>query len=281
MTPKRPVLRYHGGKWRLAPWIISHFPPHRVYTEAFGGAGSVLVRKPRAALVEVYNDLDKQIVNVFRVLRDDELAARLSRRLTATPFARVEFVESYDEADDPVEQARRTIVRAFMGFGSDSATGARTGFRANGNRQNMHPANDWANYPKHIQVFAERLQGVVIENRDALDIIRQHDGAGALHYADPPYLPLTRSLHTRRKSKGYNHDMTEQQHRALAALLTTVEGMVVLSGYASDLYESLYAGWTRVERKAKADGALDRVEVLWLNPACASALANRVVNGAA
>jgi DNA adenine methylase len=130
----RPVLRYHGGKWMLAPWILEHFPPHRIYTEAFGGAGSVLMRKPRAKLVEVYNDLDGEIVNLFRLLRDPETAGALKRLLTATPFARVEFEESYRAHQDALEQARRTVVRSFMGFGSDSASGTKTGFRANGNR---------------------------------------------------------------------------------------------------------------------------------------------------
>jgi DNA adenine methylase len=128
-APTRPVLRYHGGKWRLAPWIISHFPPHRIYTEAFGGAGSVLLRKPRAPFVEVLNDLDGEVVNLFRVLRDEQQSAQLCALLWRTPYARAEFVDSYEVIAAPVEQARRTVVRSFMGFGSDSASGAVTGFR--------------------------------------------------------------------------------------------------------------------------------------------------------
>ena len=74
MTPRRAALRWHGGKWILAPWIIAHFPPHRVYTEAFGGGASVLLRKGRAKS-EVYNDLDSEVVNLFRVLQDRASAA--------------------------------------------------------------------------------------------------------------------------------------------------------------------------------------------------------------
>lgn len=272
-APTRPALHYHGGKWMLAPWIIAHFPAHRVYTEAFGGAASVLMRKPRAKLVEVYNDLDGEIVGLFRVLRDPEAAERLARGLAFTPFARVEFEESYTPAPDPVEQARRTMVRSFMGLGSDSASGAQTGFRANGNRQTAHPAKDWSNLPAGIRAFTERLQGVVIENRDALALIRQHDDIEVLHYCDPPYPHETRSSHVTRTGKGYRHEMTTDQHRELAAVLREVRGMAIASGYACPLYdEDLYAGWARIEREAKADGGLDRVEVLWLNAACMSAL---------
>lgn len=272
-APERPVLRYHGGKWMLAPWIIEHFPPHRVYTEAFGGAASVLMRKPRASLVEVYNDLDGEIASVFRVLRDYTKGERLTQWLRLTPFAREEFEQSYRCDDYDVEQARRTIVRSFMGFGSDSASGATTGFRANGNRQTAHPAKDWANYPNEVLRFTSRLQGVVIENRDALEIIRQHDEPTTLHYCDPPYPHNTRSVHVVRTGKGYRHELTEADHRALAEVLHAAGGMVVLSGYACDLYDrELYAGWDRRERPALADGGAERTEVLWLNKAATDAL---------
>jgi DNA adenine methylase len=84
---QRPILRWHGGKWMLADWIISHFPHHRIYTEAFGGAGSVLMQKPRC-FAEVYNDLNQDVVNLFRVLRHDSQAKDLERALRLTPFAR-------------------------------------------------------------------------------------------------------------------------------------------------------------------------------------------------
>lgn len=260
----------------LAPWILDHLPEHRVYTEAFGGAASVLVRKARARLVEVYNDVDGEVVNLFRVLRDPALAEQLRVSLTLTPYARAEFELSYEVAADPLEQARRTVVRSFFGFGSDSASGATTGFRANGNRQHAHPAKDFANYPDAIPAIVERLRGVVIENRDALDIIRQHDSPETLHYCDPPYVASTRSVNTIRTSKGYRHEMTDQDHRALAKVLNKAEGMVIVSGYHSPLYDKLYRGWVVRERRAVADGgpdspALARVEVLWLNKACAAA----------
>ncbi len=269
---KRPALRYHGGKYRLAPWIIEHFPKHRIYTEPFGGAASVLLRKPRAALVEVYNDLDREIVSLFEVLRDTDLSQQLAVALQFTPFAREEFALAYEPTEDVIEQARRTVSRSFMGFGSCSASGTKSGFRANGNRQSGHPARDWTNYPAAVATFCERLQGVVIENRDAIDLMLQHDSPQTLHYCDPPYVHETRSAHVVRPGKGYRHEMTDEDHRRLAGTLNELQGMVIVSGYHCDLYTELYDGWEVRERAALADGGRERVEVLWLNHACTTAL---------
>lgn len=270
-APSRPVLRYHGGKWLLAPWIIEHFPRHRVYVEPFGGAASVLLQKPRT-YGEVYNDLDGEIVNLFRVLREPEQARELERVLRLTPFARAEFVESYLTAGDPVEQARRTIVRSFMGFGSAAVCGHSTGFRANSNRSGTTPAHDWLNWPDCLQGLARRVSGIVVENKPAEAVIEQHDGTDTLHYVDPPYPLGTRTLKGHYDS-AYRHELTDADHRALAAVLHSVSGMVVLSGYPCDLYDrELFPDWHRVERRALADGARERTEVLWLNPACVTAL---------
>lgn len=267
-APSRPALRYHGGKWKLAPWIISNLPPHRVYVEPFGGAASVLLRKPRS-YAEVYNDKWGTVVNVFRVLRDPEQAAELERLLRLTPFARDEFdLCDGDYADlPPVEAARRTILRSFAGFGSGATNSQHdTGFRANSNRSGTTPAHDWANFPRHIRQFTERLRGVVIENREAIAVMRHHDTDDCLHYVDPPYPLGTRYMDA--GSKVYAYDMTDDDHRALASALRQLRGMVVLSGYPCDLYDvELYPDWHRIERQAHADGARDRTEVLWMNGA--------------
>jgi DNA adenine methylase len=270
-APTRPVLRYHGGKWRLAPWIISHFPPHRVYVEPFGGAASVLLRKPRAR-GEVYNDLWDRVVDLFRVLRDECLALELESRLRLTPFARSEFKAATPEAfdtDDIVERARMTIVRAYQGHGSNAPNERMsTGFRSNSMRSNTTPANEWAGYPDCLPDFVERMRGVIIESRPAADVMHGFDGPDTLHYVDPPYLPETRSPgNPYCKKHMYAHEMSVADHRALAKTLKSLEGMVVLSGYPSPLYDKLYAKWHRVEISARADGALDRTEVLWINPA--------------
>ncbi len=299
---RRPLLRYHGGKWMIAPWVIGLFPPHRVYVEPYGGGASVLLRKERS-YAEVYNDLDSEVVNLFRVVRDR--GEELRHKLALTPFAREEYQLAWMQAKNPLEQARRTVIRSFMGFGSAAVTMKRkvarsiddapgTGFRSNSNRSGTTPAHDWKNFggtgfrtytgesngrknrgalpcgdwKNHESALApivERLQGVVIENKDALEVIQIHDGEQTLHYCDPPYPGSTRD-----KGIDYVHEMTDDQHRELAQVLHSAKGMVVLSGYACDLYDrDLYPDWKRVERASLADGARKRTEVLWINPAAA------------
>lgn len=272
----RPLLRWHGGKWTLAPWIIGHFPDHRAYVEPFGGAASVLLRKPRA-YAEIYNDLDGEVVNLFRVLRDPAGGARtLIEQLRLTPFARAEFEESYGDTEDPAERARRLIVRSFMGFGSDGHNKkVRTGFRAASNRSGTTPAHDWTNYPDALAAIIARLRGVVVERRPAIQVMRSHDGPATLHYVDPPYLPATRSKKSRKSGERYHayaHEMTVDDHKELLAELVTLKGMVVLSGYPAALYDRALAGWERRDTEALADGARPRTECLWLNPACVEAL---------
>lgn len=259
----------------MAPWIISFFPKHRCYVEPFGGAASVLLRKPRVH-AEIYNDLDLTLINVFRTLRDKKAAAELRRRLEATPFAREEFNLAYEETSDPIEQARRTIVRSFMGFGSDGTNGIyRTGFRSSSNRSGTTPAVDWANYPAALDAIIERLRGVTIENKDALLVMQEHDTPQTLHYVDPPYVPATRSAGNRRRGAGYHvykHDMETADHPPLLAGLCELSGMVLVSGYPSPLYDEALSGWRKVERAALADGARPRTECLWINPAAYLAL---------
>lgn len=257
----RPILRWHGGKWKLANWIISHLPRHRVYVEPFGGAASVLLKKPRS-YCEVYNDLDGEVVNLFRVARDRGDELRMALELT--PFARDEFFDSHHETTDPLEQARRTVARAFMGFGSNAHNKA-TGFRANSNRRGTTPAHDWRNYPGAFGAVIDRLRGVVIENRPAIDVMRAHDGCETLHYADPPYV-----MGTRDAGHDYRHEMTDKDHENLAEYLHGVSGSVVLSGYRCEMYDELYRDWKRIDKNALADGARKRIESLWLSPRCSN-----------
>lgn len=274
-APKRPALRYYGGKWRLAPWIISHFPAHRIYTESFGGAASVLMQKPRS-YSEVYNDLDSEIVNLFRVLRDPEASGRLVQLVELTPYARIEFEESYETyPDDAVEQARRTLFRSFSGFGSGAASGHRTGFRNSVTRSYTTPASDWANFPEAMAATIERLKGVVIECMPAPELLLRFDGDDVLHYVDPPYLLSTRNSNANGGSV-YRYEMDEASHAHLAEVLHSLRGYVVLSGYPSQLYDDLYQGWETAVQTAWADGRSRRHEKLWLSPRTAEALRQSV-----
>jgi len=274
-APTRPVLRWHGGKWKLAPWIISNFPPHRVYVEPFGGAASVLLRKPRS-YGEIYNDLDSDVVNLFRVLQRPLEASRLVQLLRLTPFAREEFTLAYDPAAEPIELARRLVIRSFMGMGSvsNSIGSKATGFRSNSKRIGTLPAHDWAGYPDCLVAVIERLAGVIIESRPAAALVRQHDSSDTLWYFDPPYLPETRAQNGRAGTGyvAYAEELSADDHSLLLDQLLTLKGMVVLSGYPAPLYDAALEGWRREEKMAHADGAAERTEVLWINPACAAAL---------
>jgi DNA adenine methylase len=150
----------------------------------------------------------------------------------------------------------------------------RTGFRSYSKKDRRStPAGDWRNYPASIPDLIERLRGVIIDNSPAPQVIQWHDAPDVLHYVDPPYVHSTRGFDAGGTHRAYRHEMSDDDHRALAAGLHAVEGMVVLSGYACELYDDeLYRDWRRHERGAHADGARDRTEVLWLNPACAEAL---------
>jgi DNA adenine methylase len=280
-------MRYHGGKWRLASWVIEHMPPHQVYVEPFGGAGSVLLQKPRVR-GEVYNDLDGEVVNVFRILQHPRKCHRLRRRLYMTPFSRREFEKAYRPSTDPVERAARMIIRSFMGFGSDTATRDHvTGFRMAVSRDGFMgqrrkdqggqtPAIDWSTWPEAMPAFAERLRGVIIENRPALQVIDTCDYPDALHYLDPPYVHSTRKRVG--KGRGYRFEMTDQDHEELAERAHRLCGMVMVSGYHSPLYDFLYGDWHRVERHHVAQEARKTVEVLWMNPAAADAQRQTLFN---
>jgi DNA adenine methylase len=262
MEIKRPIVRYHGGKFLLADWIISYFPEHKGYIEPFGGGASVLLKKPRSYF-EVYNDLDDEIVNVFRVVRDN--GAELLRRLELTPFSRVEYRNTFCMEDkDPVERARRSVFRSFAGFGSAAMSKPGTGFRSNSNRSGTTPAIDWRNYPEHISNFIERLRGVIIENKSYESVIKQHDAGGVLIYADPPYVHETRS---KDKPDEYKFEMTNEEHEILLERLKSAIGFVIISAYETDLYNDILKGWHKEKKTIKISGK-ERTEILYISPNC-------------
>ena len=272
----RPALRYHGGKFRLAHWVKGFFPAHTCYVEPFGGAAGVLLQKPRV-YAEVYNDLDGDVVNFFRVLQDPALRAQLIERLVLTPYARGEFEKAWRPARGQVERARRLAIRAQMAFGSAGATKGSSGFRVDTKRKYGTAQELWAHYPESIAQAGQRFVGVLIENKPAIEVMRQHDASTTLHFVDPPYVLATRDARASVSSGSsyYKHEMSDRDHGALLEALEALEGMVVLSGYESELYALRLAGWQRHTTTAASSayrGAKVSTEVVWLNPACAAAL---------
>lgn len=263
-TRSRPALRYHGSKWRIAPWIISHLPETDTYVEVFGGGAGVLQRKARSK-VEVYNDLDSQVVNFFQCLRDPVLRDGLLRALELTPFAREEFDLSYEVATDRVEEARRFVTRCYLGHGTCSMDpDDSNGFRSCDIRAGKSYAREWAGVPAAIECCAERFIGVTIENLDYRRLIPKFDDLRTLFYVDPPYPHASRDA----GGKGYVHELCDQEHRELSWMLHAVKGKVAISGYRCRLFEELYGDWRSEEKKTTANGqsgAVPRTEVLWMN----------------
>lgn len=271
--PLKPPAPYYGGKTRLAPWIVSLMAPHQRYIEPFMGTCSVLLAKPQSRF-EVINDLDRDVVNFFRVLRDQpEDLARVCR---LTPYARDEFHACRDrrvEVVDHVERARRWWVRVMQGF--NNAPGDWCNGWSISARRGTPESRSAQNTVARFEAIAERIVQVAIENAPALHVIEKFDDVDAVIYCDPPYLGTTRTGRARREQvKDYAHDMLEDDdHRDLATVLRRARGHVLLSGYDSELYEELYDGWWRVEANVvrvaanhHADTSKRRaVEVIWSN----------------
>jgi DNA adenine methylase len=255
----RPLILYHGSKWRIANWIISHFARHRLYVDLFGGSASVLLRKPRSE-IEVYIDIDGEIVNLMKVVRDR--GEELAHKIWMTPYARDEFRESFVLSDDPLEQARRTVTRSFQGYGGSYVTrGSKAtpgGFRVAYKKGNC-PQKSWVNVPENILAVTERFQGVYIENLDFRKLLERYDQEDAQVYADPPYLPETRDY-----GSDYQYEMTIGDHCELAELLNKRKGPVVISGYYSELYNDLYTGWMWKEKESRCAANTKRVERIWI-----------------
>lgn len=259
----KPPVPYYGGKARLAPWIVSLLPPHRAYIEPFAGSLAVLFAK-QPAVHEVVNDIDSEVVTFFRVLRDRP--GELADAVALTPYARDEFRAAIpDESINDLERARRWWVRVNQGFnkGGRLNNGWSTSI-ACGNGEPKSVQNRLV----RLRACADRLMGVTIENRDAIDVIDAYGVPGAVIYADPPYV-----LASRAQGLAYPHEMaSEADHRRLADALHDTPATVVLSGYPSDLYDEIYGDWYRLEQRVvrrssnKASGDLPQAtEVLWAN----------------
>lgn len=229
-------------------------PKHDVYLEPFAGSLAVLFNKTRSH-IETVNDLNGDVVNFFRILRD--YPEKLKKKVELTPFARSEYEASYSETDDDIEKARRFCVRCWQGFGCSNLY--KNGFKSGQRSNSPNPAKAWAEMPEIVVQAAERLKGVQIENLPAVELIRRYDTSDVFMYVDPPY------LHGTRKNYLYKHEMQEEEHVELLKLLIEHPGKIMISGYDNELYNDMLDGWRKESIKTQAENGLKRVETIWMN----------------
>jgi DNA adenine methylase len=265
----KPPFTYFGGKTAIAERIAALLPPHEHYVEPFAGSLAVLLAKPPATH-ETVNDLDGDLMNFWRILRDRP--QDLERACALTPHSRGEYLESYDlDGCDDLERARRIWVRLTQGRGGS--------MRRTGWRYYVSTVGQYCSMPDYLEAYADRLAAaaarlahVSLECKPAAELIRQYGAhPGVLIYADPPYLASVRNPRVNRAGHGREYAaemLTEDQHRELAETLHAAAAAVVLSGYDSELYGQLYGSWHRAELAAftgNGTGNRRRTEVLWSN----------------
>lgn len=251
------ILNYPGSKWRIASQIAAMMPPHHTYLEPYFGSGAVLFAKGPSR-IETINDLDGEVVNFFRVLKEqpDELA----KSVALTPYARDVYENAWNNNGwfNDLERAVQFVTRSNMSHGFKTAR--KSGFKTDvQGREYAYAVRNWCRLPDALMEAAARLKMVQIENRPALDLIRHYNYQSVLIYADPPYLLNTRS------GTIYRHELSEQDHMELLTALTAHKGPVILSGYHSDMYDTALKGWHCIEQAAYTQSRQQRAEVLWCN----------------
>lgn len=256
---------WYGGKFNHLGWLLPLLPAAHHYCEPFGGSAAVLLNRDPAA-VETYNDLDGEVVNFFRVLRDQKDA--LIEAIGLTPFAREEFAAAVAANGEPLaalERARRFFVRARQvrtGLAQTASIGRWANCKQTSRAGMAGAVSRWLGSVEALPEIAARLLRVQIENRPALEVIRLYDSRGTLFYCDPPYPHGARG-----DSKAYRFEMSDADHRALAAVLRRVRGKVAISGYRCALMDVLYKGWRRHDAPAKLCHSVKKLrrEALWTN----------------
>lgn len=265
---RHPAFPWFGGKWRLANWVINHLPPHRTYVEPFGGAGSVLLRKPPSK-IEVYNDIDREVANFFSVMRTQFDA--LVRLVALSPWHRGEWYDCREQLAtrtdlDELQRARLFAVVGIQSFAGNF--GGSWGYSKTASTRDMaETCSRWLNVPVNLYAIAERLQRVQIENDTAIKVMRRFDSPETCFYCDPPYAPETRL------SGEYRHELDSSDHAELLDFLRKCQGRVVLSGYDCPLYRKYVGRWKCIRRRVACfaerrvgQARSYRTECLWLKP---------------
>lgn len=265
MRKRRIAFGWYGGKFSHLDWLLSLLPYTHHYCEPFGGSAAVLLNREPSP-VETYNDIDGEVVTFFRVLRNQKDA--LIEAIGLTPFSREELTMAVSQPTkglSDLERARRFFVRARQartGLAQRASSGRWATCR-NTSRAGMSGAvSRWLGSVESLPEITERLLRVQIENRPALDVIRQYDSEKTLFYCDPPYPHESRG-----DKNAYKYEMSEKEHEELAGILMKVKGLVAVSGYHCRLMDELYKGWRCVEAPIKICHSVKeaRQEVLWMN----------------
>jgi DNA adenine methylase len=262
---KRIAFGWYGGKYSHLDWLLPLLPKAHHYCEPFGGSAAVLLNRPPSP-VETYNDLDGEVVNFFRVLRDQ--TETLIQAIGLTPFSREEFYQAVSDPEEPIsdlERARRFFVRARQartGLAQSATLGRWANCKQTSRSGMSGVVSRWLGSVEGLPEVASRLLRVQIENRPAIDVIRLYDHPCTLFYCDPPYVHSSRG-----DSKAYGFEMDDESHRELAAALRTCVGKVAVSGYRCDLMEELYKDWRRIDAPVKVCHSVkeERQEALWTN----------------
>ena len=267
-----PAFSWMGGKNRIRDRIVPYTVGASLYVEPFAGALNVLLARPCKGM-EVVNDRDERIVNFYRVLQDDLLRDRLMQKLKYTPYARSEFARALHVLRDP---ASGSVDRAWAFFVAQNQGISGGGCNAsNENNWGVSKERDTASrfrwHVQELEGLAERLSGVIIENRDALQLLSTWDAPHAVFYCDPPYVPTTRKMSDHRSR--YQEEMGLKDHHALIEALLRLKGQAIVSGYRNDAVHGPLeaAGWQRIDTRVALyasvqDKTQTRTECLWLSP---------------
>lgn len=265
-TRKLIPFGWYGGKYSHLNWLLPLLPVCHHYCEPFAGSGAALLNR-RPSPVETYNDLDGEVCNFFRVLRDEH--ERLVKAIGLTPFSREEFALAcrLDPSCKPLERARRFYIRARQvrtGLAQTASIGRWANCKDTSRAGMSGVISRWLGAVEMLPYIAERLMRVQIENRPAEHVIRLYDSPTTLFYCDPPYVHETRG-----DSKAYRHEMTNEEHQRLAKVLNSVKGLVAISNYQCELMDELYPSkrWMKTVSPERTNHATKgkRVEVLWTN----------------
>lgn len=252
----KSILKYPGAKNRIAPWICKYIPQHRNYVEPFLGSGAIFFNK-EPSYIEILNDIDCDVVNFFRVLRERE--DEFIRKISLTPYSREEYGNAYKTTEevDALEQARRFAVKCWQGFGCGNRY--KNGYRRGIGDTSPNPAKAWKELPETLQYAADRLKNAQIESVDAIRLIEDMKGNNTFIYCDPPYLQDTRKKYL------YNHEMDDIHHKKLLETILKSDCKIMISGYENELYNEMLTGWNKAHKNTTAECSIKRTETIWFN----------------